>query len=1267
MRPPGTGGPRPPQPPGPAGPRPPGPQPPQLPGPRHPVPPLGPSPPGPRPPGSAGPKRLTTVNIWLMQILSILLLYPDLTVGLPSKDGLAPKNMEHGRDKITTLREARELGLWQMSTTRLARSTTPASPANLIKVPPDVPTPQHFPKATFLVPFGRKLSKKSPNLQLKDVTVDLLKTSNIRKRNFNTVPSSVLADWGSTNEFFGRRETGVRRGQIDQVRGRDKVSRGRVRIKGALLKQIQARRDKEEQKIPRKNELLVSARPSRLRIRNINLRRNVTTTIKSFSPKVIEVVETSSPKTLLYTNGHSVKTNELTKTSENQHISATTMRSSPATTAKQVAEKIFRNIETLDLEITSLKKMDKKHQKIWRPSVPAAHLEITANSTTQRHITNNDVSTTTSSSTTSISITTTAKTTETTTAKTTETTTTGKTTKTTTTAKTTRATTTPRSTTESITTSVPTSTTTIKLSTTTTVTSTTTPRTLSVSTTSQTKLTYPTSNLKLLSDKNKSVSKLPSSLDEQNKPANQFPNQNHKISKSEPFRARAELKKDLLEAIRRKISKNRLVQAEKESKNEMLNHTDEPMSPNLQMRITNGPSFAAKNLVSSTKPPFFRPISFPLRRDNSSAGRNIAQAKVKIFVNLPNTKPGSIVKIPNVSHIQDKLARLNAAINEGLKIQQQKKEQEAREKEIADQIKKTKNDKLQKLSHPTTTTTTTFMTTKSTPTTKTNYTKTSSSPIIKPFKTGVTTEKLIIVNYFEKLRKETTKKSRQKILTTVKPVSMTTSKLKKSHKFHHSYVEHPSSHFRPKNNSQLYPMPKSTMEHNSPVFIVTPKYGTFQPRKNITLSSNVTGSEKKVDKEDSLVIENITGTTVYVVGVIAIIPAAGILAWLVRFVIKRKELSSSESSSETGLHQPITEDDSLQVSGRHSQILSQSCFETIAEGPENIPKVDNVDAGASLWQFPRSRLRLQTVLGEGNFGKVWKAEADDICGYDGTILVAVKTVKENSSQREVEDLIEEMKIMQEIGPHANVVTILGVCSEQEPYWLIMEYVMYGKLLTHLREQRSRQSSFFNFSKDGAEVGETLTSKDLTKFAYGVAKGMEFLVTKGVIHRDLAARNILVDHNKNTKISDFGLSRNLRDLGGEMYEQKTKGALPIRWMAPESLYFSVFTSKSDVWGFGILMWEIVTLGSTPYPGMGAREVMRRVRDGYRLERPAHCHPELYLIIQKCWAGDMNKRPDFSELRKELAKLLEDQHGYIDLQNIAENYYSMDQNPDEEEKL
>jgi len=410
-----------------------------------------------------------------------------------------------------------------------------------------------------------------------------------------------------------------------------------------------------------------------------------------------------------------------------------------------------------------------------------------------------------------------------------------------------------------------------------------------------------------------------------------------------------------------------------------------------------------------------------------------------------------------------------------------------------------------------------------------------------------------------------------------------------------------------------------------------------------------------------------------VVAVIALIPVVAILAWVGRTVVRRKILSGSELNSETGLHRPITEDDSLQVVGGRqypavTTNLPQHCFETIQEAPENIPKIDGVDTtDGGIWEFPRSNLRLQTVLGEGNFGKVWKAEAENICGFPGTSLVAVKTVKDNGG-KEVEDLVQEMNIMKEIGTHPNIVTLLGVCTEQEPLLLIMEYVMYGKLLTHLREQRAKQSSFFNFSKETDELPDTLTAKDLTKFAYGVAKGMEYLVSKGIIHRDLAARNILVDHNKLTKISDFGLSRNLRDIGSEMYEQKTKGALPIRWMAPESLYFSVFTPKSDVWGFGILMWEIVTLGSTPYPGMGAREVMRRVRDGYRLERPAHCHPQLYALIQRCWSGDMNKRPDFSELRKELAKLLEDQHGYIDLQNISDTkYYSMDQNPDEEEKL
>ncbi|KAF6205749.1 hypothetical protein GE061_019922 [Apolygus lucorum] len=286
------------------------------------------------------------------------------------------------------------------------------------------------------------------------------------------------------------------------------------------------------------------------------------------------------------------------------------------------------------------------------------------------------------------------------------------------------------------------------------------------------------------------------------------------------------------------------------------------------------------------------------------------------------------------------------------------------------------------------------------------------------------------------------------------------------------------------------------------------------------------------------------------------------------------------------------------------------------------------------WEFPRDKLRLQTVLGQGNFGQVWKAEADDISGHEGlTRLVAVKTVKEGASQREKEDLLRELGIMQELGAHPNVVTLLGCCTDKEPYLLIMEYVMYGKLLAFLREHRTR-AHYFNFS----DLSSALNSRDLTVFSYCVARGMEYLVSKGIIHRDLAARNILVDHNKLCKIADFGMSRNVRDTG-EIYEQRpNRGALPIRWMAPESLHYNLFTQKSDVWSFGVLLWEIVTLGSTPYSTMGARDVMRQVIDGYRLEKPKHCKAEFFKVLSKCWQHDPNKRPTFTELKSEIGTLL-----------------------------
>ncbi|RWS23275.1 Tyrosine kinase receptor Cad96Ca-like protein, partial [Leptotrombidium deliense] len=297
------------------------------------------------------------------------------------------------------------------------------------------------------------------------------------------------------------------------------------------------------------------------------------------------------------------------------------------------------------------------------------------------------------------------------------------------------------------------------------------------------------------------------------------------------------------------------------------------------------------------------------------------------------------------------------------------------------------------------------------------------------------------------------------------------------------------------------------------------------------------------------------------------------------------------------------------------------------------------------WEFPRHHLRFIGILGEGCFGQVWKCEATRICNSEEPQIVAVKTLKENANEKERKDLLTELEIMKILDPHPNVVTLMGCCTEQEPIFLIMDYVPFGKLQTYLRESRSEMQY--------GNLRGTLSARDLTSFAYQVAKGMEYIASKGIIHRDLAARNILIGNNKTCKIGDFGFARDV--VASHVYERKSEGRLPIRWMAIESLYDNVFTTKSDVWSFGILMWEIVTLGSTPYPGLPAEQVMKKVCEGYRLEKPDHCKREMYNIMFYCWDADANERPSFTELVEMLDKLLISENDYIELDRFPDHCY------------
>lgn len=147
--------------------------------------------------------------------------------------------------------------------------------------------------------------------------------------------------------------------------------------------------------------------------------------------------------------------------------------------------------------------------------------------------------------------------------------------------------------------------------------------------------------------------------------------------------------------------------------------------------------------------------------------------------------------------------------------------------------------------------------------------------------------------------------------------------------------------------------------------------------------------------------------------------------------------------------------------------------------------------------------------------------------------------------------------------------------------------------------------------------------------------MEYLASRRCVHRDLAARNVLVCENNVLKIADFGLARNIQ---GEYYRKTTNGKLPIKWMAIESLEGQVYTSQSDVWSYGVLLWEIMTLGAKPYKGLPLQDIYKKLEKGYRMEQPPNCNTEIYTLMRKCWSAQPTDRPTFTEIVHTIDRLL-----------------------------
>uniref|UniRef100_A0AAY4ER61 Vascular endothelial growth factor receptor 3 n=1 Tax=Denticeps clupeoides TaxID=299321 RepID=A0AAY4ER61_9TELE len=341
---------------------------------------------------------------------------------------------------------------------------------------------------------------------------------------------------------------------------------------------------------------------------------------------------------------------------------------------------------------------------------------------------------------------------------------------------------------------------------------------------------------------------------------------------------------------------------------------------------------------------------------------------------------------------------------------------------------------------------------------------------------------------------------------------------------------------------------------------------------------------------------------------------------------------------------------------------------SIIMDPGEVPLEDQCEYlpyDSSQWEIPRDRLRLGKVLGHGAFGKVIEASIFNSDKKSSLNTVAVKMLKEGATASEHKALMSELKILIHIGNHLNVVNLLGACTKPNgPLMVVVEYCKYGNLSNYLRAKREfflpyRVSVLFLTlpdSESGAEDDRSgpvedlwktpLTVEDLICYSFQVARGMEFLASRKCIHRDLAARNILLSESNVVKICDFGLARDIYK--DPDYVRKGNARLPLKWMAPESIFDKVYTSQSDVWSFGLQLWQTlihvlvpICTGASPYPGVQIDEdFCKRLKDGTRMRAPEYASPEIYGIMLACWQGEPRERPTFPALVEILGDLLQD---------------------------